>query len=155
MSAAIRTTGLNDAVTKLNKATREVMVGTKKGFIVGGFLLQREAQIRTPVDLRNLEASAFLIWDDGMNATAQFKGDDSGRLSSDHTSVIQSEQSMISKDVFTPEIELGFTAYYAIYVHEDKDAKHPGKGDSKFLEEAVEANQTQFLDAVAKEAFAG
>lgn len=51
-----------------------------------------------------------------------------------------------------PSVVMGFSANYAIYLHEDltrKNYKRPGSGP-KFLEEAVKRNTSEILAIVAK-----
>ena len=52
----------------------------------------------------------------------------------------------------TPEhlgIEVGCTAYYAIYVHENLEAAHP-TGQAKFLQAAIEESQYDIVEVVKK-----
>ena len=49
------------------------------------------------------------------------------------------------------ELEVGYTAEHAIYVHEDLEANHPNGGQAKFLEKAVYENKDVILDEVADE----
>lgn len=49
-----------------------------------------------------------------------------------------------SKSVF-----IGYTADYAVYVHEDLEATHE-VGEAKFLEKAVKMNQKRIIDEIAK-----
>lgn len=46
-------------------------------------------------------------------------------------------------------VEIGFSAAYAIYVHEDLDAYHE-VGQAKFLEVAVENKQQEALQVIAQ-----
>jgi hypothetical protein len=47
-----------------------------------------------------------------------------------------------------PAVEVGFTASYAIYVHEDSMAKHKGNGEAKFLERAMLRNGPAILTQI-------
>lgn len=49
------------------------------------------------------------------------------------------------------EVEIGFNMDYAAYVHEDTEAKHPGGGESKFLEKSIREMQPKLLDYLAGE----
>jgi len=49
-----------------------------------------------------------------------------------------------SKSVF-----IGYTAYYAVYVHEDLEAYHE-VGEAKFLDKAIKMNQKRIIEELAK-----
>lgn len=42
-----------------------------------------------------------------------------------------------TKKDFQKRVEIGYSAYYAIYVHEDLSMNHPNGGEAKFLEKAI------------------
>jgi hypothetical protein len=48
-------------------------------------------------------------------------------------------------------IEIGFTAAYAVYVHENLEAHHP-VGQAKFLESAVTDNQRAIVEIIRRRA---
>ena len=149
---AIRVSGMDEILTNLNEQVKGIAVRTKRGMITAGFLIQREAQILVPVDLNNLRSSAFTIWGPGQGkTTASFTGDDADVLSADHERVVKEEQMGLSSSTFSPEVEVGFSAFYAIFVHEDLNAKHV-VGEAKFLQKAVSQNISQILAAIENEA---
>lgn len=51
-------------------------------------------------------------------------------------------------------VEVGFTAFYAVYVHENLDARHP-VGEAKFLQNAVSANEGRILEIIQRRARVG
>ena len=46
-----------------------------------------------------------------------------------------------------PTVEIGLTAPYAVYVHEDLNANHP-TGQAKFLEQALEASTGEIITII-------
>lgn len=48
-------------------------------------------------------------------------------------------------------VEVGFTADYAIYVHENEEAYH-ARGEAKFLEKALIENKSKILEIIQKKA---
>jgi hypothetical protein len=51
------------------------------------------------------------------------------------------------------EARVGYTADYAVYVHEDLTMSHPNGGEAKFLEKPTREN-IQFISAVINRAYA-
>lgn len=50
-----------------------------------------------------------------------------------------------------PAVIVAYGAEYAVHVHEDLEARHP-TGQAKFLQDAVQASQSDILDAIEQEA---
>lgn len=48
-------------------------------------------------------------------------------------------------------VEIGYTAAYAVFVHEDMEASHP-VGQAKFLESALMDNQSAIVEIIRKRA---
>jgi len=48
-----------------------------------------------------------------------------------------------------PAVEVGFTAAYAIYVHENLEAHHDN-GEAKFLERSLNENRREILALIAR-----
>ncbi|MBW2030729.1 MAG: hypothetical protein JRJ31_16825, partial [Deltaproteobacteria bacterium] len=64
----------------------------------------------------------------------RFMGEDAARLSADHSKVISQAKSKLA-GLGEVVVELGFTAYYAVFVHETN--KNYRKGSWKYLEKAL------------------
>lgn len=151
-TSAVRVVGLNSALELLASDLKKIPLKTLQGMIAGGLVVQRAAQKLTPVDTANLKASATTVW--GMKkggGSPAFKGKDAGEMSSDHQKTVASEQSNLSKNPLTPEVEVLYSAAYALFVHEDLEANHIN-GQAKFLEKAVKDNLDKIVSAVKMEA---
>ena len=168
----IRVEGLDKALKALNDEIDEKRIGTRRGLITVGLLFQGKSQRKVPVDLANLKASAFTIWTPARrtdpsletrqggrpNFKNNSKGSDSradkDQLAADHDRVLAEERGQfrsISPDL--PEVTVGYSAFYAIFVHEDPDAQHT-VGEFKFLESAVKENipkAVKILTRIAKQ----
>jgi len=148
---AIRVIGLDDALHSLNKDIAKVPFRTLKGMIAGGLILQRKSQQLVPVDTANLKASATTLWGTkGGTSTPNFKGDDAAKMEANHKKIVSQEKAGLSKSVLKPEVEVVYTAAYAIYVHEDLEAKHK-VGQAKYLEDAAKEAQAEIIAAVKME----
>lgn len=112
----------------IGKALELSVTGARKGFLPGGLVIQRQAQLYVPVEYGELRGSAFVrVLKDG--------------------------------------VEVGFTAAYAVYVHENMQQKLKGKprpsglgvywgpaGGPKFLTRAVQERRDEFVEIVAASA---
>lgn len=193
--------GMEKVLKNLNRRANKVFGATLAGLVQGGFLVQREAQKLCPVDWGNLRASAYVMWTKkvfDMSATdrafimtkkglrSKFKpGPAQDRLEAEYDGVLEDARVHVEADLARDitSVEIGFTAYYAIYVHEDLQAQHPGKqaiarmsaaqfrkgltinadgemvfsgrGEAKFLQKALEQNATRILMILVKRARIG
>ena len=104
MARLIKITGIDKVLRNLKKATKNMSQKAEIGLKKGGLFLQREAQKITPVDLTNLRPSA--------------RTDNVGGSGFDADIVVH----------------FGAGADYAVYVHEDLEARHKAPTSAKFLE---------------------
>lgn len=51
----------------------------------------------------------------------------------------------------TVSLRIGYTAFYALRVHEDLMMNHPNGGEAKFLEKAIRRNNAEITDIVSRE----
>jgi len=155
----IQVEGLDRVIRDLNAEVKKIPFRTLRGMIKAGLWIQREAQKLTPVDFGNLKASAFTVWSGKKGAPPQpsFKVDPEHplvavQLAQNHNNVVASEQANVGGDDFvSPTVEVGFTAFYAIYVHEDLNANHK-VGTAKYLEKAISGNLEQIKRDIREEA---
>jgi len=132
--------GLNHVLAGLQRMAATLPKLSKKGLIRLGLLIQREAMLRTPIDLGNLRSSAYTAWSGGdINKSItmpNFKGGQAGQLSMSHEKTIMEAKQNAATSIFNPVVEVGFSAYYAVFVHENLEARHK-VGESKYLQKAI------------------
>ena len=151
MLQAIRVTGLDKTLQNLNVEMQKIRFRNKKGLIRAGLFVQGESQKIVPRMLSNLAASAFTVWGGAARLLASgFKGKDGSMMSSDHSRVVSEENMSLPSGDSNPRVMIGYSAHYAIYVHEtlpDKAKHRPGKR-WKFLQEALSSNFDRILGII-------
>jgi hypothetical protein len=158
--------GFENVINRLNTEIAEIKDATVEGLVRCSILIRNETEKKspsTPVDLGNLRSSWFVvtskkkiandIWNksfknvvgkkENVNATAM-------RLESDHASAIAEARAKAQtlseqgKEVVT----MGYSAYYAIYVHENMEAHfkrvEPPAGP-RWLQNAFERNHDEMI----------
>lgn len=129
--------GLDQVLSNLQKEMDKIPGKTLNGLIRAGIIVRRDMDKTPPlipVDKGNLRSSFFLITHEGK--------------------VMEGENVPLPvMDVKGPYIYLGFSANYAVYVHENITAnfQRPNAG-AKFLESAIDRNHQVILYTIAKEA---
>lgn len=154
---AVKVKGLDKVLRNLKKETDKIKGRSLKGLIKASILVRSDTEKtspKIPVDTSNLRASYFTVTSKGSTTeggSPQFKGDDSEKLSSGHNEVVNDAKSLVRGR--EPGLALGFSAFYAWYVHEAIDNKflRPGSGP-KFLEAALNRNRKRVLKVIADEA---
>lgn len=151
--------GLDEVVQNLNKKVGQIEGVTLKGLIRASIPIRRTAQKLCPVVTGNLKASAYTVTSHGnvqAGKSPTFKGKDISKMSLHHSSVVGKRKHMIESDK-NPTVEVGFTAEYAVKVHENPRAGKTGRpgasevGQWKFLEEAVKQNENEVVRIIAQE----
>jgi len=154
--------GIDEVMKNLNTEISKMKDRTMKGIILAGIHIRRDMEDtfpKIPVDLGNLRASWFTVTTTGTSETkgGGFKGEEAGKMKEDHSKVIGESKATImgKKD---PQMILGFTANYAMWVHENVDAqffgrggKKPGRPESgaKFFEAHLDKNYKKILEIIA------
>lgn len=129
--------GLDDVLSKLKKETDAIPGKTLKGLIRAAIIVRRDMEQTEPlipVDTGNLRSSFFLVTSNG--------------------DVLDGQNPGVPKQVISgPYVALGFSANYAVRVHEAVNAhfQRPGSG-AKFLESALDRNTNVVLEIIKKEA---
>jgi len=170
--------GLDVVLKNLNKEIEGIKNRTRVGMIKVAVLIRGDAQKLCPMDTGNLVNSAYTVVTGGSikGGSPKFKSEvkrgekvirhiDVGRLQRDHAqSIDQGKSETDDKD--NPSAVIGFSAYYAAYVHE-MEFRHDvmyGKEGSifsqfkrplaqrKFLETAIKQNAKNILEIIRKEA---
>lgn len=134
---------------QLNREIRQIERRTLQGMVEGAELIRADAQRITPVDTGNLKNSAFVVWPrGGTGGGGSFRGEDSGRMSAEHSKAVADARRLAGSD----GVVIGFSAYYAVYVHENEKAHHAGSGEAKFLEKAVRRNENKVVIVIKRRA---
>jgi len=140
----MRTIGLNKVLKRLAASTVAYNELTRAGLIRAGFWILRESNKIVPVDTGNLRSSGFVIWDKmgvkgaiGNPTGDTFRGKNGSKLSKEHGRKVSVEKAKLAHILGGTRVEVGYTAYYALYVHENPTAKHKQGKSYKFLEKAV------------------
>lgn len=153
MTTAIRVASLDQVIQDLNEQIGRVHVATRRGLIAAGLYIQGESQRRCPVDLGNLKASAFTTWPGKKGAGVKgFKGNTAEVMASNHANSVNSATATVtanSSPVRTV-VEVGHSAYYALYVHENMTAKHT-VGSAKFLQRAFIEGAPRVIELIREE----
>ena len=154
-----RVTGVDHLIAKLNIEIKKIEGRTIRGLVRAAimFISDTERHMpKTPVDWGNLRQSRFIITNAGgtyRGAGASFEGPNASKIGTDHGTVMAKEMGQI-RAVPMPVVSMGFSAYYAWYVHEmvgDINWNRMLSGP-KFFEASINRNKRRALKLIAKEA---
>jgi len=153
----VRISGLNTVIRNLNREIKKIEGRSMKGLIEAQIIIRRDMDKtppKIPVDTGNLRASYYTIISSGKlleGETPNFKGGSAPRMSGEHMPEIMRAKNLLPSN--GPSLALGFSAFYAWFVHEMIDAKfgRPGAG-AKFLEASIKRNKKPILEAIRKSA---
>lgn len=161
--------GLDIVMANLQKELALIKNKTAEGLIRAGVDIRRETEKTpplTPIDLGNLRASWFLVSAQGSEPDPLgYSGDFKNRpgkkmqikaseLKAEHTSAI-AESKAIASQVKDPIVIMGYSANYAMWVHEiikrfpQTKFSRPGSG-AKWLEAAIKNNRNKIVETVGK-----
>ncbi len=149
--ATAEVSGLDEIIKNLNREVKKIEGNVQKGLTLAGLVVKGESMKNTPVDVGNLRASHYLVSGDGTrNEEANLRPDRSGnsRVADEHSGHVQ-EALANARSKNRPFVEIGLTAFYAEFVHEDLEARHT-TGGAKYLERAFHENKKRFLDTVRR-----
>lgn len=149
--------GLNKVLKSLNREAKKIKGRSLKGLIRAQIIIRRDMEFTSPtipVDLGNLRASYFTITSKGNikeGKAPAFIGEKAGQMSSDHADSIAQNRAMIMK--FAIALIMGFSAFYAVFVHENYGAhfQKPGSG-AGFFKASLNNNSRKVLGMIAHEA---
>jgi hypothetical protein len=172
---------MQEVLDNLAKETRAIAGGSAKGVTKAGVLVMRESVKLTPRRLGNLWNSRFLVSNiPGLAPSiggGAFKGKEAGNMSSRHAQMVGGtavEAMAMSKGGAAPTVGIGYSAVYALAVHENPSsgaagntevankarsgtkvplsAIHSKKGQWKFLEEPLKRLSSRVLEIIRQEA---
>lgn len=134
MSGKVQIKGFSNVMANLNKEIKAIEGRTVKGMIESAIVIRRDmdkTDPKIPIDLGNLRASWFTVANrkEGIGSqgdTARtFKGKKASEMKSDRIEAISESKGILTAVKF-PSLIMGFSANYAIYVHENVDANFAG-----------------------------
>jgi len=142
-------TGVDKVLANLNMEIKKIEGNISKGLPLAALHVRAKAQEYAPIDEGNLRASAFTIAPDkSVDDNPGFKGKQASGMGTDHALAINENKALVNNLTAV----VGFSAYYAVYVHEiDKNYKAPGVS-WKFLEKALTEEQKEVLKIIARKA---
>lgn len=127
--------GLDEAIREINEQVGKIKGLAGEGLWEAALMIMRAAQqkLRASVVTGNLRASGYV------RSPQKSTRPDPAALDSTKSDDIPSDT--------LPEIgaEVGFTANYALYVHENPNGRSP-----KFLEDVIQGNQTEIVEIVRR-----
>ena len=149
------TRSLAKVQANLNKAIAKKFARAKRGLIKAGIFILGESIRETPRDTSNLRASGYVLWNMVEEIRVAPKQPSSAKASRSDAAVQEANYSRRVAETAIPEIgkfrvEIGFVAYYAVFVHEGVD-KNFRMGKAKFLSDPVHRNHKEILKIIQKE----
>jgi hypothetical protein len=165
--------GFDVVLSNLQKELLNIEGGTLKGLLLAAAYIRRETERNypiTPVDLGNLRASWFttastMVGGNGLMrkgvainvkdkfgdviGTGNFKGPRRALLSQDHINTIAEAQALVCSVSPDLMVMMGYTANYAMAVHEmvDKEFHRPQSGP-KWFETAIKRSTWQIAKII-------
>ena len=168
--------GFETVMANLNLEIKKIEGASLKGLIEASVVIRRDTEkvpTKTPVDLGNLRASWFVVtttgkqaddqWNTGFrNAIGGTRQRNAGKTSATAARMVSDRQNAIAEMTAkaksfanTQMLIMGYSANYAIYVHENMASnikwKRPGSGP-KWFQEAVFKNSNKILGIIKKNA---
>lgn len=148
--------GLPAVLNRLNLEVNKIEGRTQKGLTKFGYLVIGDATKFAPRDVGNLKNSSFLVSKRsqiGLRSTKRFKTGTKARakVAAEHSKVINDAAMKVRGFRRGPAVIIGFSAFYAVFVHENLEARHT-EGMAKFLEYAAAMDRMKGLGIVQREA---
>ena len=151
-------TGIRTISKNLNKEILLMKGKTLAGLISAAIVVRRKMASTpplVPVDTRNLDHSWFVVTAKSINngKSPSFKGENKGEMTTKHQEVVSTEKSGLGV-IKIPMLTMGFSANYAIYVHERVgDVNyHKANSGAKFFQSALEKSKPEILQAIKNHA---
>jgi hypothetical protein len=161
--------GFEDIMNNLNAQIALIENATTQGFFKAAAEIRRDTEKTspiTPLDLGNLRASWFVTsarstqgdkWsgkfvNSSKNSTHKA---DASQMSADHANAIAESQAKWKASAKTrlKGVTMGYSANYAVYVHENLNAnfrrKQPAMSGAKWFQSAVNRNSGKVLGIIA------
>jgi len=144
---------IKGTIFNMQREFEEIKNRTPRGLVEAAMLIRGNAQDRCPVDTGNLKASAYVVWKKGYKRTGRWskrkskydgRPKDLGRLKRDHAKITADHEKLVSWG----DVVIGFSAWYAMYVHQgtQKQRARP------FLRKAMRDKRQEAIEIVRKTA---
>lgn len=147
-----KTKGLGKVIDAFNKKVRKLEEATLAGLVEAALFFKRESIPITPYDTGNLRQSGFVIWQGGGDSTARFKGKNAAEMKKDHKEVLAQRRRLLKERKNQIRVDIGYTANYAMYVHENPDAAHAAGTQWKFLQTVIDQQGDKALEYIKRRA---
>lgn len=148
--------GLEKVMANLNSEVQSISERSVRGMIRAAIIARRDMEKTSPVipvDTSNLRASFFTVTSTGKaSGRGDFKGPNAEQMKVEHEAekaALLTELSYEKK----PTLVMGFSANYAVFVHENVGAnfQRPGAG-AKFFQAGLRRNIHKMVRVIAEEA---
>lgn len=179
--ASIKWIGIDKVLKNLNKEIEKIKGRTVQGMLHAGMVVKADSMKLTPVDTGNLRGSTYVVWggggarikslSEGVFKTGKSKSAD--KVAVEHSSKLANRVSS-NGAIQYPFAEVGLTAFYSAFVHENMKASHKKvdivgtttvkkkkfgivggifqAGQAKFLEQAFIQNAKRILRIIEQRA---
>ena len=157
MATSFKLRGMKKFMRNFNDEVRKIRGRTHRGLIEAAIVLQRAAEPGTPIDTGNLRASWFIVsYKSGPEVSVpKFTGEDAGKLANNHTRVLSAAFSLAQGmgSFANPVVVFGYSANYAVFVHEAVDATFQRPtAHARWLYAAMQVSQDKMLDKIHQHA---
>ncbi len=170
--------GVDKVLKNLAREADKIVQGTGRSAVKGALFIRGESQKKTPIRLGNLRNSAFVVSsgaDPAGGAGGGFKGDDAAKMDARHRGdklFVKAEVVRVNRGGLIPSAGVGYSAAYALSVHENPRAGsggataadtakrkttniplstiHSKKGQWKYLEDTLKTNERKLLGFIAE-----
>jgi len=153
--------GLSNVLKNLNKEIANIQLNTVEGLTEACLVVKYDSVKGTPVDLSNLRGSAFIMvtGNDSDNNAPKFRQkktaggvlkDDTAKLINGHSSAMFQAKGIVGSDKWRLVGIVGYTAFYALFVHEMPSHYNFNQGGNKFLQKALLKNKDRILRILVK-----
>ena len=118
-------TGTDKVIKKLNARIKKIEGDIAGGLMLGCLDIRRDSQIECPVVEGNLKNSAYIVMEskhrrDSEGTMASFTGKQAPKMSSQHSTETREQASIVKRESKSgPVAAIGYTAVYAVPVHEN------------------------------------
>ena len=144
--------GLSLVLKNLNNEIAKVRLHTKEGLTEAALVVKADSVRETPVDLANLRGSAFIMvtGKNTDNKSPSFKGKGASKLGSGHSRSLVAARQLVGSDNKRLKALIGYSANYALWVHEMPSSYNFNQGANKFLLKSLLKNKERVNKIIRK-----